>query len=150
MLLVSSSIDDDGTSRDDGVGAITTLFFVGVERGRDGRERFGGGGVDEDGGAVPLTTAVIVSEIARKIFGLILKQYVWQRSRWVNRGSSSDETKTHSNTVSMDGSKEESISLSNSLSIWDGVQVFAGQTNLVPAMAVDSLLRKTSCGRVAL
>jgi hypothetical protein len=42
------------------------LFFIGVERGRDGRERFGGGG-DDDDDDVPLTTAAIVSEIAKQI-----------------------------------------------------------------------------------
>lgn len=43
-------------------------FFVGVARGRDGRERLGGGGVDGGGGEgeVPLTTAAIVSEIAKR------------------------------------------------------------------------------------
>jgi hypothetical protein len=68
MLLVSSSIDNDGTSRVGGVGAIITLFLVGVERGRDGRGRLGGGGGgggegDDD---VPFTTAAIVSEIAKE------------------------------------------------------------------------------------
>ncbi len=69
ILLVSSSIDDDGISRVGvgGVGGIITLFFVGVVRGREGRARFGGGGVEDvgDGEDVPLTTAAIVSEIAK-------------------------------------------------------------------------------------
>ena len=68
MLLLSSSIDNDGTSRVGGVGAIITLFFVGVERGRDGRGRLGGGGGgggDGEEDVVPLTTAAIVSEIAK-------------------------------------------------------------------------------------
>ena len=43
------------------------LFFVGVGRGRGGRERFTGGGEEEEGdNDVPLTTAAIVSEIAKK------------------------------------------------------------------------------------
>lgn len=60
-------MDDDNIGRDSGVGATTTLAFVGVARGRDGRERFGGGGVTDgtDGDDVPLTTAAIVSEIAK-------------------------------------------------------------------------------------
>ena len=54
-------------SREGGIGAIITLLFVGVGRGREGRERFGGGEEEEETGEdVPLTTAAIVSDIAKK------------------------------------------------------------------------------------
>lgn len=67
ILLVSSSRETDGRSREIDVGAMTILFFVGVGRGRGGRERFTGGGEAEEGdNDVPLTTAAIVSEIAKK------------------------------------------------------------------------------------
>ena len=49
---------------------MITLFFVGVERGREGRARFAGGIEgsvgDGDGDDVPLTTAAMVSEIAKE------------------------------------------------------------------------------------
>ena len=70
ILLVSSSIDDDGRSRvGGGADVAITLFFVGVGRGRVGRERFSGGVVDGERAEddVPLTTAAIVSEIAKMI-----------------------------------------------------------------------------------
>jgi hypothetical protein len=70
ILLVSSSIDDVGTGRDGGIGATIIVVFVGVKRGRGGCVYFTGSVVEDDGNVevAPLTTAAIVSEIAKNIY----------------------------------------------------------------------------------